>query len=64
MSFQSVEYLLYFCALLGMYFWLPVRGQNFLLLAASYVFYGWVHPWYLLLIGITTLFDWGCALGM
>lgn len=28
------------------------------------MFYGWVHQWYLILIGITTLFDWGCAIGM
>jgi alginate O-acetyltransferase complex protein AlgI len=64
MIFQSIDYLLFLCAVLGCYFWLPVRGQNLLLLLASYLFYGWVHQWYLLLIGITTLFDWGCALGM
>lgn len=64
MIFQSIEYLLFFSVLLVTYFWLPVRGQNLLLLAASYLFYGWVHPWYVILIGTTTLFDWGCALGM
>ena len=64
MIFQSIEYLLFFSTLLLGYFWLPLRGQNLLLLLASYLFYGWVHPWYLLLIGVTTLFDWGCALGM
>ena len=64
MIFQSVEYLLFFCALLSAYYWLPMRGQNLLLVAASYVFYGWVHQWYLILISITTLFDWGCALAM
>lgn len=64
MIFQSAEYLIFLVALLSLYFWLPVRGQNALLVVASCVFYGWVHPWYLILIGITTLFDWGCALGM
>ena len=64
MVFQSIEYLLFLVILMSGYFWLPLRGQNFLLLAASYVFYGWIHPWYLVPIGITTLFDWGCALGM
>ncbi len=64
MIFQSIEYLLFFGALLSCYFWLPVRGQNLLLVGASYLFYGWVHPWYLILIGVTTLFDWGCAIGM
>jgi alginate O-acetyltransferase complex protein AlgI len=64
MNFQSIEYLLFFVALLSCYFWLPVKGQNLLLVAASYIFYGWIHQWYLILIGVTTLFDWGCALGM
>lgn len=64
MIFQSIEYLLFFSILLAAYFWLPMRGQNLLLVAASYLFYGWVHPWYVILIGTTTLFDWGCALGM
>ncbi len=64
MLFQTPEYLLFLLALLGCYYWLPVRGQNLLLVAASAIFYGWVHQWYLILIGVTALFDWGCALGM
>jgi D-alanyl-lipoteichoic acid acyltransferase DltB (MBOAT superfamily) len=64
MIFQSIEYLYFLVVLLATYFWLPVRGQNLLLLVASYVFYGWVHHWYMILIATTTLFDWGCALGM
>ena len=64
MVFQSLEYLLFLVCVLVLYYWLPKRGQNLLIVAASYVFYGWVHQWYLILIGITTLFDWGCALGM
>lgn len=64
MIFQSIEYLIFLVCVLALYFWLPRKGQNVLLIAASYVFYGWVHPWYLILIGITTIFDWGCAIGM
>ena len=64
MIFQSLDYLVFFASLLCVYFWLPARGQNLLVLAASYLFYGWIHPWYLILISITTIFDWGCALGM
>jgi alginate O-acetyltransferase complex protein AlgI len=64
MSFQSFEYLVFLFSFLAVYFVLPLRPQNLLLLAASYVFYGWVHPWYVALIAVTTLFDWGCALGM
>jgi len=64
MVFQSIEYLIFLISVLALYFWLPRRGQNVLIIAASYVFYGWVHPWYLILIGITTIFDWVCAIGM
>lgn len=64
MIFQSIEYLIFLVCVLALYFWLPRRGQNALLVAASCVFYGWVHPWYLILIGITTIFDWVCARGM
>jgi D-alanyl-lipoteichoic acid acyltransferase DltB (MBOAT superfamily) len=31
--------------------------QNILLLFASYVFYGWIHPWFCILIGVSTLTD-------
>jgi alginate O-acetyltransferase complex protein AlgI len=64
MSFQSFEYLLFLVGFLAVYFLLPLRGQNVLLLLASYLFYGWVHHWYVALIAVTTLFDWGCGLGM
>jgi D-alanyl-lipoteichoic acid acyltransferase DltB (MBOAT superfamily) len=64
MSFQSIDYLLFLCGILSLYFWLPVRGQNLLLVATSYLFYGWVHPWYVVLIFTTTVFDWGFAIGM
>lgn len=64
MVFQSIEYLIFLVCVLAVYFWLPRRGQNALLVAASYVFYCWVHHWYLILIGVTTLFDWFCARGI
>lgn len=64
MIFQSIEYLIFLVSVLALYFLLPKKGQNLVIIAASYVFYGWIHPWYLILIGITTLFDWVCAIGM
>ena len=33
------------------------RLQNFLLLGASAVFYGWVHPWFLILLFFTAIQD-------
>mgnify|MGYP000899802662 CR=1 FL=1 len=64
MIFQSIDYLLFFGALLSFYFWLPTRGQNGLLLVAGAVFYGWIHPWFLALNGTIAIIDWGCARGM
>ncbi|RFC46712.1 MAG: D-alanyl-lipoteichoic acid acyltransferase DltB, MBOAT superfamily [Verrucomicrobia bacterium] len=64
MVFQSIEYVLFLGAVLAVYFWLSAKGQNAFLVLASYVFYGWVHPWYVVLIVCVTLVDWCCAKGM
>jgi D-alanyl-lipoteichoic acid acyltransferase DltB (MBOAT superfamily) len=58
MSFTSLDFLLFFLILFILY-WLRSerRWQNSLLLAGSYVFYGWVHPWYALMLGASTLAD-------
>ncbi len=47
-------------------YWLLRRRQwqNLLLLAGSYVFYGWVHPWFCILIAASTVIDYLCGLGM
>ncbi len=64
MIFHSIDYLLFFVAVLLVYWRLPLRGQNLFLLAASYFFYGYIHPWYCILIFATTCIDYGCARGM
>ncbi|QQL46309.1 MBOAT family O-acyltransferase [Sulfuriroseicoccus oceanibius] len=61
MIFQSLEFLIFLALLVSAYWWLPHRVQNVLLLVASYVFYCWVHPWYGLLMGFTTLVDYTAA---
>ena len=61
MVFQSIEYLIFLVSVLALYFWLPRKGQNLLFLAGSYLFYGWVHPWYLTLIALTSCIDWMCG---
>ncbi len=61
MIFQSVDYLLFLVCVLAAYWSLPHRGQNALLLVAGYVFYGYVHPWYCILLGATTLVDFTCT---
>ena len=56
MNFQSYEYLALLVLVVAIYWLLPRLGQNILLLAASYIFYAWVHPWLaLLLLGYTVV---------
>jgi D-alanyl-lipoteichoic acid acyltransferase DltB (MBOAT superfamily) len=64
-SFTSYDFLLFFLTVFVLY-WLARerRLQNALLLAASYVFYSWVHPWYTLMLGLSTLADYFIAQGM
>ena len=43
MIFHSLEFIAFFLITLAIYWRLPLRAQNVLLLVASYVFYDWVH---------------------
>ncbi len=65
MSFTSFEFLIFFLTVFVLY-WLARerRWQNALLLLASFVFYGWVHPWYAFMLGASTLADYFIAHGM
>src|SRR6478672_1756399 len=64
MIFHSLTYLVFLAVVLALYWSLPRRGQNLMLLFASYIFYGWEHPWFLLPLWASTLVDYSCALGM
>ncbi len=57
MLFHTFDYLVFLAVLLAVYWAGSHRFQNLLVLAASYLFYGYVHPWYCLLIGLTTTID-------
>ncbi|HEX7086315.1 MAG TPA: MBOAT family protein [Vicinamibacterales bacterium] len=61
MIFHSLDFVLFFLVVLTAYWRLPHRAQNRLLLVASYVFYGWVHPWFLGLILFSTTVDYWAA---
>jgi D-alanyl-lipoteichoic acid acyltransferase DltB (MBOAT superfamily) len=61
MIFNSLAFVAFFVGSLAAYWGAPRRWQNLVLLAASYVFYGWVHPWWLLLILATTIVDYFAA---
>ncbi len=64
MIFHSVDFAVFFAVFAAAYWALPRPGQNVLLVAGSYVFYGWVHPWFVALVAVTTAVDYLAALGM
>jgi len=64
MIFHSLEYALFLLVVFSIYWLLPKRGQNYLLLCASYLFYGWVHIWYVALLALTSIVDFTAARGI
>jgi D-alanyl-lipoteichoic acid acyltransferase DltB (MBOAT superfamily) len=61
MLFNSVQFLLFFAVVYGLYAALGRRAQNRLLLVASYFFYGCWNPKLLSLIAISTAVDYLCG---
>ncbi|WP_052664327.1 MBOAT family O-acyltransferase [Nitriliruptor alkaliphilus] len=57
MIFNSVQYVAFLAVVVGIYWRLPRRGQNLLVLVASYVFYGAWDARFLVLIAISTVVD-------
>lgn len=57
MIFHSLDFLAFFLLMTLVYWQLPQRGQNLLIVGASYLFYGYIHPWFVALILITTVTD-------
>jgi len=62
MLFNSVEFIFFLAITYSLYRVLPFRGQNWMLLAASYIFYGWWESNFLYLIVLSTVIDFGCGL--
>jgi alginate O-acetyltransferase complex protein AlgI len=62
MVFNSLEFCLFFLIVYAAYRILPFRGQNLMLLLASYIFYGWWNERLLFLILLTTTLDFCCGL--
>jgi alginate O-acetyltransferase complex protein AlgI len=59
--FTSHVFLFYFLpAVLAVYYLLP-RGRNWFLTVASYIFYGWWEPWFVLLMMFSTVLDYVCG---
>ena len=63
MVFSSHLFLFYFLpAALALYYLMPRRGKHLFLTIASYVFYGWANPYFVLLMLYSTLIDYICGL--
>jgi alginate O-acetyltransferase complex protein AlgI len=57
MLFHTLTFWTFFAIVAASYSMLKLRGQNVLLLAAGYVFYGWWDWRFLILIALSTLVD-------
>lgn len=64
MIFQSLDYLLFLAIAFAVHWSLPHAHRKWFLLGASYVFFGYVHPWFLLLLWYATLLVYGCGLAI
>jgi len=63
--FTSYAYILFLTIVFFLY-WVSGRKtiQNSILLVGSYIFYGYIHPWFCILIAVSTIVDYLCGLGM
>lgn len=62
MVFSSYIFLFYFLPVtLLVYYNLPARGRNLFLTLMSYVFYGWMQPWWGMLMLVCSLVNYGCG---
>src|ERR1041385_5491271 len=62
MLFNSVEFFVFLFVVYVLYRILPLKGQNWMLLAAGYLFYGWWDVRFLYLIILSPAFDFSAAL--
>ena len=63
MVFSSLLFLLLFLPVtVGLYYLLPGKGKNILLLLVSLMFYAWGEPTHVFIMLVTTLYIWGLGL--
>ena len=63
MAFTELAYAVFLPLVVALDWLVRVKtAQNIVLLVASYTFYGFVHPWFCLLIATSTLVDYACGL--
>lgn len=65
MAFTSFTYLYLLIAAAAAYWMLPwLLARKWLLIIVSYLFYGWITPWYALLLLACNLVTYGCLRGI
>ena len=64
MLFNSLEFLVFLAVVYALYRVLPFRRQNYMLLGASYIFYGWWDWRFLFLTAFSTTIDYWVGLTM
>ncbi|MEZ4887247.1 MAG: MBOAT family O-acyltransferase [Chitinophagales bacterium] len=65
MIFTSFTYIYFLTGFFILYWTIRNKtAQNILTLVGSYLFYGWIHPWFCILIASSTLVDYFCGLQM
>ena len=65
MTFIQIEFVWFFAFVFTAYWALRDRVlQNVLLIVVSAVFYGWVHPWFLILLYTSAIVDYFAGIGI
>ena len=64
MIFQSLDFVVFLVAVFALHWVLRGVARKWLLVAASYVFFGYLHPWFLFLLWYVTLLVYGCGLAI
>ncbi|MBF0139029.1 MAG: MBOAT family protein [Magnetococcales bacterium] len=64
MIFHSIDFLIFLIIVFMVYWQLPNNGQKVFLLLAGYIFYGYVHPWFLILLLASTGTDFFAGLAI
>lgn len=64
MVFTTVQFIAFFAAVFFAYYAIPQRYRWWLLLGASWFFYAFATPYYLIFLGLTTIVTYLAAIGM
>jgi len=64
MSFTSYDFIVFFLVFLAAYWLAPAKFRNALLLLGSYIVYGWLAGWHVVVLALATALDYFLALGI